>query len=380
MVSLTHKQLEVAKWRKDNSLFNLLSKKIALKQVVPICDVLNYLEEGNKITRKTIDKWNNNPNHDKITQISGKYDVGAKECTDARSVFCDLYSSLRLSIVSERTAGNIVISGHVFSNVKDNGCKIVFGHSKCGAVTAAYEYHNGKMKKNDLTPELLRILTSIHPSIAKKEDDYSRVRDNAIMQATAARLKLNDKNILPALILWEPEPNIEWIFDSDFYPCPIFDRVKLTLEYGVKSLFNYALAEERTFDTQYSHTIFVYDPYRLGRLNDPRVIFGLLPNEAFCVTFDFDRILNNSSSKELSRTAVASVEYAGFDHGGHVLGVGKRDGNHHIFILDREERVLEKVNSILLENNLIYPWSRGGETITLAKYNPENYSFELINK
>lgn len=312
--------------------------------------------------------------------------MAIKKCTDSRVDTTDLDLLLQLEMVHEWTAGNVVRAGHMFRTLKSGGLGIVMGHQSCGACNAAYDYQkaiNAHTKTTEIDPRILEILMTIPVYVREIADPTERSQENAIAQTYFAQriLASGEKkvSIVPTFYTWEGEQNLERL-DSATCLSPDMNTLATT----ARRITGHALAEGRDFSTQYAALTVLHDPYRLGRINDPRVIVGALGNEMFCVTSDlrpFDS--NPQKEKHLSTTAMGSVMYAGYDkangHYGHVRGVGGPDGTHILGILDISEDVLRNVKRFILETySEIKTFTDNGELILLMHYNPDTAEVKFL--
>lgn len=376
----------VTHWRKQHD--NSTLRTIANKQPLGITATREYLLAGNKAVVDVIKNYIKKCGP-LVETSPNTYTVALKQCVDSRAVSADLYFLLSFPVIHERTAGSIVNGGHVFATLAQDGVGFVEGHEKCGAVAAAYEYHK---KGINGTPDrdIFRIINAIPELITKTADEDERVVVNSCFQAYKARLiaKLAKRNtmIIPTMLRWSSNSytsNNKFVKDDvemGVNGMVQYFNIERELAEAASNSFLFASAEGRTFEKQYAHTVFMYDPYRLGRINDPRAIFGLLPNEAFCVTFDFRFDFRKDRGKEpLSRTGMGSVKYAAFIDGGHVLGVGGNNGTRHIALLDTSEIVLEQGKAFLLANALIAEMTENGKTISQIKYNKETGAVEFLS-
>jgi len=302
------------------------------------------------------------------------YEIAMKQCTDARQVTTDLGMLLRYIMIHERTAGNVVRKGEVFKNLSVFGIGIVEGHYKCGATGVAYKYRD--VDAPDIDKNILRILSAISPYVRDIADTAERDRENAVDQANRVRMILRrasmSNKVYPGFFTWENGSgrNYEWLGEE--MPDPRFHQL---FSETAGRMTDYAYAEGRDFDSQYASITMIYDPFRLGRINDPRAIFDALGNEMFCVTFDLRRLMRDvdglGDPLPLSRTGMGSVLYANFDQGGHVSGVGGVNGTHAIGILDPDDRVIEKTRAYLLDNfPEIKNLTNNGDSIFSIRYDP----------
>jgi hypothetical protein len=297
-------------------------------------------------------------------------------------------------MIHGRTAGAIVRHGRIFESLALYGVGFVKVHYGCGAEKESHDYHTGQFKgKPD--EDLRRIVESIPFPVASEPNVSFRTELNGVHQVSMAavimeRLKLGYP-IYPIMYTWEnwakgQEVDVLWLSRTQRRENPLVgamrENAKLLWKIAA-DLGRSPVDKEDPHKNQFAHTIFVYDPYRLGRFNDPRAgIFDLLPNEGLCVSFDFDKIVNNGG--ELSRSALGSVKYAGFheEHGvyGHVVGVGGKNGNRHIQIIDPDPKVTLKVEAALLADSpIIRDLTRGGETIIRTKYDLETREVTFLD-
>ncbi|MGV8085616.1 MAG: hypothetical protein ACP5N9_05180 [Candidatus Bilamarchaeum sp.] len=338
---------------------------------------LRALQLGNSrvvgIVREYVDRFGalEHPEH-------GEYEVGLKHCVDARSAIINLVLSLRFNTIHERTAGSVVRNGGVFRVLSPLGRGFVSTHKSCGGEATAHELHTHGKRAED--PQIDHITDSIPHAVAIIEDPDRRSRWNARSQVVNAAAMLDSHSlgneVHPTFENWgrwaDRVVDLEWLSTNQPDPDNIFKALRATMV----DIWTTALSRGITPEKQFSHAIIYYDPYRLGTINDPRSIFDASPNELFCVTEDFRHATNGGG---LSLTAVGSLRYAGFFGGGHVAGVGKKDGNRHIVILDTDlDVVLAVKRKLLASAEDIHELTKNGETITLALYNPDTAEVTLL--
>lgn len=367
-------QERMAPWRKDYSKEAL--EKIARQEPLPLAMVRQHYSQANTVL---LDRLSGQKLVQPVNEKGRwNFDIGMKQCTDARQVTIDLDTLLKFLVIHERTAGNVVRRGMVFKSLTDHGLGIVEGHYKCGATGVAYQLRDATVPEID--EYILRILTSVSPYVRQIENAGRRDRENAVDQAWRARrmVKLEGReiNVCAGFYTWEnglEGPNYEWLDHSA--PGRIIYPIFVD---GAKRMTSYALAEGRDLDSQYAAITMIYDPFRLGRINDPRVILDALSNEMFCVTFDLRR-MEDDKVRPLSRTGMGSVNYANFDNGGHVAGVGGEDGTHALGIMDPDENVLDRVKRYLLDNfPAIKEMTQNGKAILPIRYDPETARAEFL--
>jgi len=299
----------------------------------------------------------------------GEYLIAKKKCTDARQFTESLDMFLHIPMIHENTAGSIVREGHVFRVLHPDGFGIVEGHYGCGAMQAAHQVHNDTFK-GDRNEHLERIVHSIPPAVAAPADSSVRDRRNSIHQAAMAKFAMEDAGmkqpVYSTFVTWEYGVDYQWLRGM-----PV-SRMPTIIENEARQMYDYALAEGRNFSPQYATMTLIYDPYRLGRFNDPRITMDALMNEFFCVTFDFRR-LENGDRRPLSRTGMGSLVYANFHNGkGHVHGVGGENGTHIVGVLDRDENVISRAIAELLSDPQIRELTRNGAAILPIRYDPQS--------
>jgi len=306
----------------------------------------------------------------------GEYMMAIKRCTDARQATESLEVFFEVPVIHEHTAGSIVRGGHVFQVLAPEGFGIVEGHYSCGAANVAHQLHADKFH-GEHDENVIRILNSIPAAVAAPEDPSVRDRRNAVHQAAMAKYTLEDSNmkqpVYPTFFTWEHGVDYQWLngMPNSWVPS--------MLENEVRKMIDYALAEGREFNPQYSTMAVMYDPYRLGRYNDPRITMDALMNEFFSITFDFRRVLNGER-KPLSRTGMGSLMYSNFHDGkGHVKGVGGENGTRIVGIVDPSEGVLERVKDELLQTPQVREMTRNGETILTIKYDIDTRLIKFVD-
>jgi hypothetical protein len=368
----------MAPWRK--SLHHEPLLQIARQEPFQLEPLKAYLRDGNSVTVSMVYKQRpiQHP------RPADGYEIAEKECTDARVATTDLALLLKYKMVHARTAGNVIRNGAVFKTLAPGGVAIVNGHRTCGACAAAHSLAD--QEKPDIDANILAIITTIPPYVRAIADPAIRDRENAKIQAVYARRLLKfagrqDIYVYPSFYDWtSPEP-LSWL---RFQPSAASAEL---LKRTAKKLTEYAMAESRDFNSQYAALTVLYDAYRLGRINDPRVIFGALGNEIFCVSADFrsfDKTLQKQDER-ISHTAMGSVMYAGYDasngHHGHVAGVGGHGGTHILGIMDVCSKTLRNVKKHLLDN---YPSIRelteGGRRILLMHYNKDTAKVTFMSE
>ena len=308
----------------------------------------------------------------------GEYMIGVKQCVDARSALFNLMTLLRHPVIHERTAGSVVRKGGVFKVLDPFGRGYVSTHKSCGGEKTAHDFHIKGEKARD--PQIDHIIDSIPHGVAIIEDADMLSRWNARTQALNASAILDSaglgNDIHPLFENWsgwtDGRFDLEWLSITQAVPDDIYKELR---DVTIRS-WEYSMSNGITPENQYSHAIIYYDPYRLGRVNGPREIFDSSPNEIFCVTEDFRAVSNGQA---LSLSAVGSLRYAGFLDGGHVSGVGKKDGNRNIVILDPDLKTLRAVRERLLQSSQdVAELSHGGDTITLALYDRDTANVLFI--
>ncbi len=312
----------------------------------------------------------------------GEYDQANKACIDARSLTQLVYDHIERTILTERTAGSIVRSAHAFRALSAEGVGFVIVHDSCGALKAAHDYYTGKFS-GPLDEHLQLLLEGgIHTVVAMKEDPKRRT-EHGISQAEMANLAITDSRkmvkVFPVCSVLNGGDErvvsgvelLNGLKDGR----PNARAYTEAMDYAAKTLWAIA-AEMGRKKTQFAHTIFVYDAIRMGRFADPRIFLDLLPNEAVCVTFDFEQIMRGS----ISKNGIAGVKYAAFHGGGHIKGVGGEDGNRHIMVIDPDPEVTMRVETALLNScPEARDLTRNGETIIRTRYDLGTREIEFLD-
>jgi len=354
---------KMAPWRRDG-LDRKILDKIAKQEPLNADIIKEHYTQANRLFVERVK--NHEDKHGRLADPKpGEYMIAKKRCTDARQATESLEVFFEVPVIHENTAGSIVRGGHVFEVLAPDGFGIVEGHFSCGAANVAHQLHADKFH-GEPNEDVLRILNSIPAAVAAPEDPSVRDRRNAMHQAAMAKYCLEDANmkqpVYSTFFTWEHGVDYQWLNGMPIRSLPSM------LENEIRKMIDYALAEGREFNPQYSTMAVMYDPYRLGRYNDPRIIMDALMNEFFSITFDFRRVLNGDR-KPLSRTGMGSLMYSNFhDNKGHVNGVGGENGTRIVGIIDPSEGVLERVKDELLQNPQIKEMTRKGETILTIKY------------
>jgi len=358
-------------------------RKIASQTPLTVSEAREYVKTGFELMwndlRAAIDKAKPNPENG--------FDVAIQQCSDSRAFSSDLDLLTEFSIIHGRTAGSVVSDASIFTLVKKGDFGFIEGHQGCGGVAAAHAYHSGKMDQILTDPkklDLLLLLEEIHPSSVLGKDPMANMIRNTLLQRIVAiqRLEIDMGEgkissvppIIPFIVRWDKRnPRAEWIQFEGFTPKSA-EPIKKAISDSVKNMFALAVKEGRTFDSQYAHTVMVYDP---RRVIDPRAASGLLPNEVFCAPADFGGLINGSITR-LPSEVLASINYAIGYNGGHVGGVGK-GGNKHLMIVDMEFGVLESTLHALMKDPLIRTAIDNGKNITLAHFRYDIATVEFID-
>ena len=314
-------------------------KQIADQQPLQAAPLIEYLSSCNSVIQRIVGTHiqENGP----LQALSGKclYDLKRIQCTDSRAVTMNPNRLLQFHVIHKRIAGNVTTKGTGLRSVAPYGTIIVEGHKACGGLAASYDYEKS-LRPGDsritMDPSIYRIISSVPQHVRLMRDDRARGEANAIVQAFYARQILNTDDeaggaqsrapgpgamqtaaVCPSFYSWTS--GHEWLGSHPGVDLPrkalrglIHDDARLMTEY--------ALAEGRDFSRQYTTVTMLYDPYRLGRVNDPRAIFGALGNEMFCVTTDFNAFNPDISAHmhkgRIATPALGSVMYAGYDAAG----------------------------------------------------------------
>ncbi len=382
-----------APWRKG--IPDAFKKQVAGKVSFAVPLLIDYLSSGNKAMQAIVAQHIQRYGQLEAIKNRSNYDLQLVQCTDSRHA--TIHPNLLLEshhIIHKRFAGNVTTKGTGLRNVSASGTIVVEGHEACGACKAAHD-HEESLKPGDakitMDPSIYRIISSIPPHVRNMGDDNERVKANAVVQAFYAHQILSDlygrpdMKVCPAFYSWTS--GYKWLGSpkSGNLPPRWFQD---GLSSDAQLMTRYAIAEGRKFDTQYAALTMLYDPYRLGRVNDPRAIFGALGNEMFCVTADL-RVFDPGFAEHLLKThhdpqklekrlatpTLGSIMYAGYEvsggHFGHVSGVGGTSGTHILGIMDASKDVIAAVKSYFLENfPVIKELTENGKRILPILYDP----------
>lgn len=360
-------------------------KQIAAKEPFQVTPLIEYLSSGNAAMEAVVAKHIQRAGPLQTITDKRGHAIKHVQCTDSRHVTLHPSRLLESHIIHKRFAGNVTTKGTGLRNVSPGGIIVVEGHEACGACKSAHDYEQS-LKPGDtqitMDPAIYRIISSIPTHVRCLSDDDERGKANAVVQAFYAHqiLKgLYDKpNVMvcPAFYSWTS--GHKWLGSTANVDLPPrWFRDNLTTDARVMT--GYAIAEGRDFSKQYAALTMLYDPYRLGRVNDPRAIFGSLGNEMFCVTADFRAFdpanAKHIHEKRLATPTIGSVMYAGYDvsggHFGHVSGVGGSDGTHILGIMDTSKEVIEAVKAYILGYDpAIKELTKNGERILPILYDP----------
>jgi len=372
------KRADFYKKHADSGLIENVAKAISKRKSPDISELKRYLLAGNERTMAIISDFSKTFGALESPK-PGEYHIAEKECVDARATSSTIFDTLERPMIHERTAASVVRKGSVFFVLDPVvGVGFVKTHYGCGGEGVAHDCHSNKML-GKLGDDVRAIVESVPPAIALIKDKVRRSQWNARIQSMSASALLDSRNlgneVHPVMLTWENWPIVDILWCSDK---KVAENAAVTqMRENLKLLWGIAKDQGRSPEKQYSHTIVYYDPFRLGRFNLPRTIFDLLPNEMFCVTEDFRS--SKDPSHTLSSSAVGSLRYAGFLDGGHVAGVGGKEGNRHVMILDTDPEVISDIKLKLLRSSSdVASLTNNGQTITEAKYLPESGKVEFI--
>jgi hypothetical protein len=318
------------------------------------------------------------------------YDLLIVQCTDARTSIIRPEEFLRYNIIHRRIAGNIAGNCEPAPKLNQNAHIIVEGHYGCGAVAAACKTKEPKSADGTITTEnnMYTLLTAI-PQYVKQLGPRDAERANARLQALEfmeylRAIERTDIRVYPAYHDWHDDTDhYDWLgISASEMPASSLAR---RIEKSSGEMFEFAKVEGRTYTMQYATHTTVYDPKRLGLLN-PRMLSGALGNEKFCVTVDYEPIINRASrSERLSRFSIPSILYAGYDydeehkHHGHVAGVGGKDGTHILAIMDTDPAVIKLVKEHLLRTyKVIKDLTDNGERILSLVCDPKTLKVDVL--
>jgi hypothetical protein len=370
-----------APWRKN--IPPRLKEQMAAKAPFQIAPLKEYLAYGNASVQGAVAKHVSEKGPLRPVESKSGYDLKHVQCTDSRQVTLHPNRLLEYHVIHKRFAGNVTTKGTGLKNVSHGGVLIVEGHETCGACKAAHDYE-GSLKPGvtsiTMDPAIYRIISSIPQHIRCMNDDTERGEANAIVQAFYAKQILSsrygkqDVLVCPAFYSWTT--GHRWLGATEGVDLPKAE-LRTAISGDALMMTGYAIAEGREFSRQYAALTMLYDPYRLGRVNDPRAVFGALGNEMFCVTADFRAFqleTKHVHEKRIATPALGSVMYAGYDasggHFGHVSGVGGNDGTHILGIMDTSTEVLAGVKEYLLSQPAIKELTNNGEKILSILYDP----------
>jgi len=404
----------MAPWRRE--LSKSITKQITGPDPQPLQrePLLEYLGAGNHAVTGEVArhvKANGPLVHPKKINGNWDFEVAIEQCTDARHVTMSLEMLLKYSILHDRDAGSVVSRAQIFLNAARDAIRIAEVHEGCGASKVAHQLRDLKVPEG-LDANIFYLLTHIPAYVRYIADPVERNIENAVAQADKVRRILERagkpsavnqvyyswsdvempygriiRNLSEAQGLGITEE--EWSRKSHHGRMLVKseDRGVLSdLSRTAVEMRDYALAEGRELGEQYAAITWLYDAYRLGRINDPRAIFGALANEMFCVTVNLrpfdpkEREPGDGVKERLSTTAMAGVSYANFDrsHGliGNVRGVNE---THMTGIIDTSEQVLLNVKKHLMDK---YPEVRSvtenGANIVLAHYDRDSGKVNFI--
>lgn len=371
----------------NDGVLTEVTASIARQQSLPISLVVKYLQIQNRMVAEFLRDYRDsegerlqtiNPNSD------SKRDFVVKACVDSRAIF-QSPPFLALNLGIERTAGAGVRDGHAFKQLARQGMGLIITHQFCGAEAAAHSFHCSGSTAVD--PNIGRILDAIPKAVAIHTDPILRSRYNSVIQSVNASSIVAleaQKNgaqvstlprVYPSMISFTPEPKFELIdpvspsFNLDGVSHPFLQQVGESVLW----LHEEATALGRRMDTQYAHTVVLYDS---TRVRDPRVLFASLSNENFSVTANFDSLIEKAALRgpHAKSASIGSVEYAiSNSNQGHVAGVGKTDGNRFLLIVDTDPHMAQKIKDLLLSNGnqSLRELTKNGETIKIATYDPD---------
>ncbi|MBS3067981.1 hypothetical protein J4450_04725 [Candidatus Micrarchaeota archaeon] len=290
----------------------------------------------------------------------------------------------------------------MLDKIKPNGVFLVLGHGgifPCGAVAAkkaALELATrGELLQEH--PLVLELVKHVSEDVAGRGSPTAEFM-NACYQA---RKILRDdefneiirrKNLtVTAVIMADDKPlsyvvlNKEWGFDELFRNHPKLVKLSAQMAKGLRKIIKKGI----DISSHYAHAIFVYDPFRIRTILDPREelldvggiscvdarlkpntpdcpkhLFKLDPNESFAVTVELNGSVNFSFDD------LGSIIYALH----HVKGVNSLSrngnaGNGHIVCLDTSIDAAVAIKLALLGEDAIRTGTIEGRTITTAAFN-----------
>ncbi|MBI5046213.1 hypothetical protein HZC07_00580, partial [Candidatus Micrarchaeota archaeon] len=276
------------------ALIEGIKKQIAAGTSVPISDVLEHLSICNgrviSLVREYKEKWGWE------TPQRGDYIIAEQECGDTRAGTAIILDVFRYPRIHKRTAGAPVYSPELFLALDaDVGRAYIKTHKACGGEKAAHECHVHSTV-GSIDQALARIVESIPWGIGAISEQFADIRSkgNARVQAVTARvlLEINKRTnpVVPLFVTWGERGSDGKYRDIDVAVCDGVQEDQFIMKMRQNYQWLWAMAQEYgiTPEDQYAHTTILYDPYRLGRLNNPRLIFDQLPNTTFCPTANFN--------------------------------------------------------------------------------------------
>lgn len=364
----------------EHGLIGEVQRSIANREAPDIATLKRYFAIGLERTRGIIADFEGRFGR-RDDPETGDYGRAIKECVDSRPMVTTILDLLGRTHIHERTAGSVVRRGHIFKVLDPDGIGVVMAHSRCGGDQVAHDYHSGRLKGDgDPVFDHIRSIADAIPRDVALKEGMERTRGNAHAQIERA-VDILDKaergNSVYPILFHVPEgtedPRVEWLSESQKRP---IEWVK-QMDANARMLWRIACELGRTAEHQFAVAILFYDPYRMGRFDDPRSLLDMLPNEGFCPTENFRGLMEGQG---LSNSAVVSLRYAGFLNGGHVTGVGGPRGNRLVIVIDPDPAVTIEVEKALLASAPdIRDLSRNGETIVRARYDLQTRDIEFLD-
>jgi hypothetical protein len=374
-----------APWRKD--VPQRFKEQIAAQAPFKVEPLKEYLRDCNTGMQAYLA-----PLVRKAPKRRSGYDILFVQCTDARTSLIRPEAFLRYNITHRRIAGNIAGNCEPAEKLNLKAHIIVEGHYGCGAVAAVRNAKGLQDHDGNITTNLdMHVLLSGIPTFVTDKSFSPRTAERVNARAQAGQfteylisIGRTDISVYPAYHNWHDGQNrYEWLGRTAAELPPVSLRERIEKSSG--EMYDYAVAEGRTYATQYATHTTIYDPSRMGFMN-PRMLSGALGNEKFCVSTHFDSFKDGGSKRERrSKFSIPSILYAGYDydeehrHHGHVAGVGGRDGTHILAIMDPDAGVISRVKNYLLQT---YPVIReltdNGERILSMVCHPGSLKVDIL--
>lgn len=362
------------------------SAKLAITRQKPFREariLINYLVMCNKPVVAQVSKAGE-LKHPK----DGKSKLATDGCVDSRVPGTDTDMAIRYQTTHSRIAASGYHPEHSsFRRLASGGHGLSEAHECCGGLHAAHDLKDELRPSTEVPDGIVRVARSVPLTVASIENPTKRGQEQALAQAFMARrdvaTDLGDDGIVfihPAYAAFDGY--------SIYMPHELVDlgdlgpilNARMDSVYAQLAYAHHEGRDSEQLKSHFANVMVVYDPARLGRINDPRGgIFAVLPNEMFCVTADFSGFALGAENAALTPLEMSGALYAVFmktEHGhhGHVKGIGGKNGTGMIMVLDPDEQVVEKVKKSVIDRVLgPYPpeiiGGASGPNIIPAVYN-----------